>query len=112
MHVPFLDSKLTRLLRESLGGNSKTTLICTISRLQRHADESYQTLCFAERAKKIQNKAVSNIQKSPQEMERMIKILKEELRNLKMKLSAYEASGAVITVDMNSFAETGSNEDE
>ena len=42
----------------------------------------------------------------------MIKILKEELRNLKMKLSAYEASGAVITVDMNSFAETASNEDE
>lgn len=110
--MPFRDSKLTHLLRESLGGNSKTTLICTISRLQKHADESYQTLCFAERAKKIQNKAVTNIQKSPQEMERMIKILKEELRNLKFKLSAYEASGAVITVSMDSFIESGSHDGE
>ena len=42
----------------------------------------------------------------------MIKILKEELRNLKYKLSAYEASGAVITVNMESFIESGSVDDE
>jgi hypothetical protein len=41
-------------------------------------------------------------------MDRMIKILKEELRNLKFKISAYEASGAVITVNMDSFIESGS----
>lgn len=45
-------------------------------------------------------------------MERMIKILKEEIRNLKFKLSAYEASGAVITVNMDSFVESESHEDE
>ena len=39
-HIPFRDSKLTHLLRESLGGNSKTTLICTISRKSAHYDES------------------------------------------------------------------------
>ena len=39
-HIPFRDSKLTHLLKESLGGNSKTTLICTISRKKSHAEES------------------------------------------------------------------------
>jgi kinesin family member 5 len=46
-HVPFRDSKLTHLLRESLGGNSKTTLICTCSRLSKYKEESIQSLKFA-----------------------------------------------------------------
>jgi kinesin family protein 5 len=46
-HVPYRESKLTRILSESLGGNSKTTLICTISRKQIHQEESLQSLKFA-----------------------------------------------------------------
>jgi len=46
-HVPFRDSKLTHLLKESLGGNSKTCLVCTISRLAAHSEESVQSLKFA-----------------------------------------------------------------
>lgn len=46
-YVPFRDSKLTQLLRESLGGNSKTTLICTLSRDPVHFEETLQSLKFA-----------------------------------------------------------------
>jgi len=46
-HVPFQDSMLTKFLQESLGGNSKTTLLCTSSKLQAHIEESVQTLRFA-----------------------------------------------------------------
>lgn len=60
-HIPFRDSKLTHLLKESLGGNSKTTLICTISRKNIHFEESLQSLEFAGRVKKIKNKAVAHI---------------------------------------------------
>ena len=60
-HVPFRDSKLTFFLRESLGGNAKTALLCTASRLRSHVEESVQTLQFASRAKKIKNKAVTNV---------------------------------------------------
>ena len=60
-HVPFRDSKLTFFLKESLGGNAKTALMCTASRQSRHVEESLQTLQFASRAKKIKNKAVSNV---------------------------------------------------
>lgn len=65
-YVPFRDSKLTQLLRGSLGGNAKTTLVCTLSRRMDHAEESVQSLKFAQRVKKIKNKAVSNVQPSPQ----------------------------------------------
>ena len=46
-YVPFRDSKLTQLLRESLGGNSKTTLLCTLSKSSDHLDETIQSLKFA-----------------------------------------------------------------
>lgn len=60
-HIPYRNSKLTHLLCESLGGNSKTTLICTCRRSERHKEESVQSLKFAQRVKKIKNKATSNI---------------------------------------------------
>lgn len=71
-YVPFRDSKLTQLLRESLGGNSKTTLICTLSKANFHLEESIQSLKFAQRVKMIKNKAVTNISLSPQQMELLI----------------------------------------
>lgn len=49
-HVPFRDSKLTRLLTDSLGGNSKTTICACVSPSLLHYDESYSTLLFANRA--------------------------------------------------------------
>lgn len=59
-HVPFRDSKLTRILEPALGGNSRTAIICTITPAAMHAEETISTLKFATRAKSIQTKAVVN----------------------------------------------------
>ena len=56
-HVPYRDSKLTRLLRDSLGGNSRTAMVVCCSPEPAHAPESLSTLRFGERAKRIENHA-------------------------------------------------------
>nr|XP_027205848.1 osmotic avoidance abnormal protein 3-like [Dermatophagoides pteronyssinus] len=55
-HIPFRDSKLTRLLQDSLGGNTKTLMIACISPADNNYDETLSTLRYANRAKNIQNK--------------------------------------------------------
>eukprot|EP00347_Sterkiella_histriomuscorum_P021382 403334167 len=72
--------------KESLGGNSKTTLICTASKKKVHVEESIQTLHFAQRAKKIKNKAITNVIKSPKELEQLIQKLKLEVQSLKKQM--------------------------
>jgi hypothetical protein len=59
-HVSYRDSKLTRLLQESLGGNAKTSLIVTISPSNYNTDETYSSLNFVVRAMKVQNKPMIN----------------------------------------------------
>ena len=59
-HIPFRDSKLTFLLRDSWGGNSKTCLVATVSPAASSANETLSTLKFAQRAKQIKNQAVRN----------------------------------------------------
>jgi len=54
-HVPYRDSKLTRLLQESLGGKAKTCIIATLSPSQLNIEESLSTLDYAHRAKSIKN---------------------------------------------------------
>ncbi|KAG1241094.1 hypothetical protein G6F68_017025 [Rhizopus microsporus] len=56
-HVPYRDSKLTRILQESLGGNSRTTLIINCSPSSYNEAETISTLRFGARAKTIKNKA-------------------------------------------------------
>ena len=63
-HVPYRDSKLTRLLKESLGGNNKTTLIVTGSPHHLQVEETLSTLRFAQSAKLIQNKVKMNYRNS------------------------------------------------
>ncbi|KAL7072064.1 hypothetical protein ACQ4LE_008951 [Meloidogyne hapla] len=55
-HIPYRDSKLTRLLQDSLGGNTKTVMIACISPSDNNFDESLSTLRYANRAKNIRNK--------------------------------------------------------
>ena len=78
-HVPFRNSKLTLILKDSLGGSSKTTLLCTASRLKRHSDESIQTLYFAARAKTIKTNAKKNIILSAGELQYLADGLKKEI---------------------------------
>lgn len=74
-------------MKESLGGNSKTALICTASRRRFYAEESIQSLHFAKRVKKVKNKVVKNIQLSPEQMRIMIEKLKSEVFDLKQILT-------------------------
>ncbi|XP_036925413.1 kinesin-like protein KIF28P [Sturnira hondurensis] len=60
LHVPYRDSVLTKLLQAALGGNSRTTLIAAISPADICYEETLSTLRYAERAKKVRNKAVVN----------------------------------------------------
>lgn len=84
-HIPYRDSKLTRLLEDSLGGNCKTTMIAMISPAYDGYQESISTLKFATRAKKIKNSAKINEDVDQRALlrkyERELKKLKEELAN-------------------------------
>ncbi|CAK6977288.1 kinesin-like protein KIF3C [Scomber scombrus] len=59
-HVPYRDSKLTRLLQDSLGGNAKTVMVATLGPAPQHYDETITTLRYANRAKNIQNQPKVN----------------------------------------------------
>ncbi|KAJ4295484.1 Kinesin heavy chain [Kalmusia sp. IMI 367209] len=72
-HIPYRDSKLTRILQESLGGNSRTTLIINCSPSSYNDAETLSTLRFGMRAKSIKNKAKVNQELSPAELKAMLK---------------------------------------
>jgi hypothetical protein len=59
-HIPYRDSKLTRLLQESLGGNAKTVMIANVGPADYNYDETMSTLRYASEAKKIKNKPKIN----------------------------------------------------
>ncbi|XP_021284616.1 kinesin-like protein KIN-7N isoform X1 [Herrania umbratica] len=59
-HIPYRDSKLTRILQPALGGNAKTSIICTVAPEEVHVEETKGTLLFASRAKRITNCAQVN----------------------------------------------------
>ncbi|KAK0943211.1 hypothetical protein LTR29_005195 [Friedmanniomyces endolithicus] len=72
-HVPYRDSKLTRILQESLGGNSRTTLIINCSPSSYNDAETISTLRFGERAKTIKQKAKINEELSPAQLKALLK---------------------------------------
>ncbi|KAK4490381.1 hypothetical protein RD792_001057 [Penstemon davidsonii] len=71
LHVPYRDSKLTRLLQDSLGGNSRTVMIACISPADINAEETLNTLKYANRARNIQNKPIINRDPISNEMLKM-----------------------------------------
>ncbi|KAI9615399.1 hypothetical protein KEM48_005601 [Puccinia striiformis f. sp. tritici PST-130] len=90
-HVPYRDSVLTWLLKDSLGGNSKTAMIAAISPAD--YEETLSTLRYADQAKKIKNKAVVNEDPNA----KLIRELKEELDTLRSRMSG-GISGEIKTV--------------
>ena len=96
-HVPYRDSKLTRLLSDSLGGNSKTSLIITASPMSYNADETLSTLRFGVRAKLIKNKPAVNAEKSASEYKRMLELCNEQLRCAEEIIGGLEADVTVLT---------------
>jgi hypothetical protein len=89
-HVPYRDSKLTRLLKGSLGGNHKTLMIACVSPSERNIEESINSLRYANRAKNIQNKAVLNIDASTGS--ELVKELKQRVKELARALLVYVAA--------------------
>ncbi|KAK3639968.1 hypothetical protein LTR56_012142 [Elasticomyces elasticus] len=90
MQVPYRDSVLTWLLKDSLGGNSLTAMIAAISPADINFEETLSTLRYADSAKRIKNHAVVNEDPNA----RMIRELKEELAQLRSKLTSGTTNGA------------------
>lgn len=89
--VPYRDSVLTWLLKDSLGGNSLTAMIAAISPADINFEETLSTLRYADSAKRIKNHAVVNEDPNA----RMIRELKEELAQLRSKLSGATSPGLI-----------------
>ncbi|OAA47687.1 kinesin [Metarhizium rileyi] len=89
-HVPYRDSKLTRILQESLGGNSRTTLIINCSPSSYNDAETLSTLRFGTRAKSIKNKAKVNAELSPAELKLLLKKAQGQVTNFENYISTLE----------------------
>jgi hypothetical protein len=85
-HIPYRDSRLTRLLQDSLGGNTKTVMIAACSPADYNYEESLSTLRFAARAKAIKNKP--RVNEDPKDA--LLKKYQEEITELKKLLSAFQ----------------------
>ncbi|KAF9211811.1 kinesin-like protein Klp5 [Podila verticillata] len=88
-HIPYRDSKLTRLLKFSLGGNCKTVMIACVSPSTQHYEETHNTLKYANRAKNIKTKVTKNtlnVDRHVSEYVQAIYELRQEVAELKGKL--------------------------
>ncbi|KAM9328067.1 kinesin-like protein KIF21A isoform 2-T2 [Pholidichthys leucotaenia] len=94
-HVPYRDSKLTRLLQDSLGGNSQTMMIACISPSDRDFMETLNTLKYANRARNIKNKVVVNQDRASQQ----ISALRTEIARLQMELMEYKTGKRMLGED-------------
>lgn len=82
-HIPYRDSKLTKLLQDSLGGNTKTVMIANIGPVDWNYEETLSTLRYANRAKNIKNKP--KINEDPKDA--MLRQFQEEIQRLKAQLA-------------------------
>ncbi|XP_012214479.1 kinesin-like protein KIF21A isoform X3 [Linepithema humile] len=94
-HIPYRDSKLTRLLQDSLGGNSQTVMIACVSPSDRDFMETLSTLKYANRARNIKNKVTINQDKSS----RTIASLRREIQQLQLELMEYRQGKRVVGED-------------
>ncbi|KAJ6699064.1 KINESIN-LIKE PROTEIN KIN-7B [Salix purpurea] len=90
-HVPYRDSKLTRILQPSLGGNARTAIICTMSPALSHVEQTRNTLSFATSAKEVTNNAQINMVVSDK---KLVKHLQKEVERLEAELRSPEPSSA------------------
>ena len=125
-HIPYRESKLTRVLQESLGGNAKTCLIITCSPSQYNESETLSTLRFGTRAKKIKNKPKINKEETVQELKLQIeklekiivlsnariKQLNEFIENNNLQVPEFEGEeGDLILVEQDNNKENNKNND-
>nr|XP_032800876.1 chromosome-associated kinesin KIF4A-like [Petromyzon marinus]XP_032800877.1 chromosome-associated kinesin KIF4A-like [Petromyzon marinus] len=88
-HVPYRDSRLTRLLQDSLGGNSLTLMVACVSPADSNLEETLNTLRYADRARKIKNKPVVNRDPSTAELQ----MLRKQVQQLQVQLLQARGGG-------------------
>merc|ERR1719245_2476252 len=97
--VPYRDSKMTRLLKDSLGGNCRTAMIAAVSPHHLNYEDTHNTLKYASRAKNIKTKAVRNVVRVNCHVSKytdIIKDLRGEIADLKAKLTSVPENVSVI----------------
>ena len=100
-HIPYRDSKLTRLLQDSLGGNTKTVMIANVGPADYNFDETMSTLRYANRAKNIKNKPKIN----EDAKDAMLREFQEEIARLKAQLES--GGGGSCAFDANASFTSG-----
>jgi len=85
-HIPYRDSKLTRILQDSLGGNSRTTMIACVSPAESNYEETLGTIKYASRARNIQNKPIVN--RDPNSL--LIEGLRNQVTSLQTEIAEYQ----------------------
>uniref|UniRef100_A0A7N6FKV1 Kinesin-like protein n=1 Tax=Anabas testudineus TaxID=64144 RepID=A0A7N6FKV1_ANATE len=98
-HIPYRDSKLTRLLKDSLGGNCRTVMIANVSPSSKSYDDTHNTLKYANRAKEIKSSLKSNVVSLDSHIGQYAVICekqRQEILQLKQKLKQYEEKNFVI----------------
>ncbi|XP_027757165.1 kinesin-like protein KIF18A [Empidonax traillii] len=112
-HIPYRNSKLTRLLKDSLGGNCRTIMIAAVSPSSLFYDDTYNTLRYANRAKDIKSSLKSNVVSLDNHISQYVKICneqKKEILMLKEKLREYEEKQVSIPEKCNA-AELSNNQE-
>lgn len=99
-HIPYRDSKLTRLLQDSLGGNTKTLMVACLSPADYNYDETLSTLRYAHRAKSIENKP--RVNEDPKDA--VIRQYQAEIEQLKNMLGG---TAAPTTIGANGHLDAG-----
>ncbi|KAG6862051.1 hypothetical protein C0995_007181 [Termitomyces sp. Mi166 len=98
-HIPYRDSKLTRLLQDSLGGNAHTLMIACVSPAEWNANETLNTLKYANRARNIKNRAVLNEKEDGWDD---VEWLQGTVTRLRKELKAIKGGGMVVTDNSSS----------
>jgi len=96
-HIPYRDSKLTRLLQDSLGGNTKTLMVACVSPADNNYDETLSTLRYANRAKNIQNKP--KINEDPKDA--LLRQYQDEIKKLKDMLEGKSVQPSQTSVELD-----------
>lgn len=104
-HVPYRDSKLTRLLKFSLGGNCKTVMIVCVSPSSQHYDETLNTLKYADRAKEIKTKLIRNQHNLDRHVGSYLKMITEQKQEIE-ELRARESKVVDIAISKRKDLET------
>ncbi len=104
-HIPYRNSKLTRMLQDSLGGNSYTLMVSCVSPADSNIEETISTLRYSDRAKKIKNKPIVNVNGNDAEVNRLMKE-NQELRLMLVEAKSNNGSGKVSQEEAEAMTES------